>query len=144
MVEGRVAAEFEPVLVAFEELFATGVETGAAAAAYVDGELVVDLWGGSVGRDSLVHVYSVSKPLAAAAALWLVDRGLIGLDTPVADVWPEYAAGGKQATTLRPLLCHQAGLLAWREAQPVEALLDLDRAAALLAAEPAWWEPGTA
>jgi CubicO group peptidase (beta-lactamase class C family) len=89
-------------------------------------------------------VYSVSKPLAAACALWLVDRGLIGVDDRVTDVWPEYGHGGKQDTTLRHLLCHQAGLLAWRQRRPLEALLDHDRAAALLAAEPAWWTPGSA
>jgi len=125
-------------------LFADGRETGAAAAAIVDGRMVADLWGGTVQRDSLVHVYSVSKPLAAACALWLVDRGALELDMRVVELWPEYAQGGKQETTLRHLLSHQAGLLGWREPQPLEALLDHDRAAALLAAEPPWWPPGTA
>jgi CubicO group peptidase (beta-lactamase class C family) len=143
-IDGQVAPGFDGVRDAFAALFAEGVESGAAAAAYVDGRPVADLWGGTVGRDSLVHVYSVSKPLAAACALWLVDRGAIGLDTRLVEVWPEYGQGGKAETTLRHVLCHQAGLLAWRAPQPLEALLDPDRAAALLAAEPAWWPPGTA
>ncbi|MEY2532218.1 MAG: hypothetical protein QOF29_128 [bacterium] len=141
---GTVAPGLEPVREAFARLFADGAETGAAAAAIVDGRVVADLWGGTVGRESLVHVYSVTKPLAAACALWLVDRGALGLDTRVADVWPEYGQGGKEATTLRHVLSHQAGLLAWRSPQPVEALLDAVRAAELCAAEPAWWTPGTA
>ena len=143
-VAGEVAAGYEAVRDAFARLFADGRETGAAAAAIVDGRMVADLWGGTVQRDSLVHVYSVSKPLAAACALWLVDRGALELDMRVVELWPEYAQGGKQETTLRHLLSHQAGLLGWREPQPLEALLDHDRAAALLAAEPAWWPPGTA
>jgi CubicO group peptidase (beta-lactamase class C family) len=143
-IHGEVAPGFEAARDAFAQCFAEGVESGACAAAIHDGRLVVDLWGGSVARDSLVHVYSVSKPFAAACALWLVDRGVLGLDTRVADVWPEYAHGGKQDTTLRHLLSHQAGLLAWRARQPLEALIDHARAAELLAAEPAWWPPGTA
>ena len=143
-VAGDVASGYEGVREAFERMFADGRESGAAAAAVVDGRMVVDLWGGPVERDSLVHVYSVSKPLAAACALWLVDRGALGLDMRVVELWPEYGQGGKQDTTLRHVLSHQAGLLAWREPQPLEALLDLDRAAELLAAEPAWWPPGTA
>ena len=144
IVSGDVAAGYEGVRDAFERLFAEGRESGAAAAAVVGGRTVVDLWGGTVGRDSLVHIYSVSKPLAAVCALWLVDRGMLELDTRVTDLWPEYGQGGKEDTTLRHVLSHQAGLLGWREPQPLEALLDLDRAAALLAAEPAWWPPGTA
>jgi CubicO group peptidase (beta-lactamase class C family) len=143
-IEGAVAPGFEGVREAFARLFEGGVETGAAAAALADGRLVADLWGGDVGRQSLVHVYSATKPLAAACALWLVDRGLLELDAPVASVWPEYTQGGKQDTTLRHLLCHQAGLLAWREPRPLEDLLDHGRAAELLAAEPAWWPPGSA
>jgi CubicO group peptidase (beta-lactamase class C family) len=143
-IGGDVAPGFESVRGAFARLFADGAERGAAAAALADGTVVVDLWGGSVGRDSLVHVYSVTKPLAAACALWLVDRGLLALDARIADVWPAYGRGGKQDTTLRHLLCHQAGLPAWRERRPLAALLDHDRAAGLLAAEPAWWPPGTA
>jgi len=143
-VDGEVAAGFKAVREAFARSFADGSETGAAATAVVGGRLVCDLWGGDVGRDSLVHVYSVTKPLAAACALWLVDRGAIALDAPLVEVWPEYSAGGKQATTLRHALSHQAGLLAWRDPQPLEALLDSERGARLCAAEPPWWPPGTA
>lgn len=143
-IHGEVAPGFEPVGEAFARLFADGVESGASATAIVDGRVVADLWGGTVGRGGLVHVYSVTKPLAAACALWLVDRGALGLDARVTDVWPEYGEGGKESTTLRHLLSHQAGLLAWREPQPLDALLDPRRAAELLAAEPAWWPPGTA
>lgn len=143
-IHGEVAPGYEAVAEAVAGLFADGQESGASAAAFHDGRMVVDLWGGSVGRESLVHVYSVSKPFAAACALWLVDRGVLGLDARVAELWPEYARGGKQDTTLRHLLSHQAGLPAWRAPQPLEALIDHERAAELLAAEPAWWPPGTA
>ena len=82
---------------------------GAALAVDLDGELVVDLWGGRCDaagdlpweRDTLVHAYSVSKPFAAIALLLLVDRGLVGLDEPVAAYWPEFGAGGKAGIPVR-------------------------------------------
>ena len=48
-------------------------------------------------------------------ALQLVDAGLIGLDSPIASVWPEFAHGGKEAATVRHALSHQAGVPAIRE-----------------------------
>src|SRR5215203_1235858 len=117
-VDGEIAPGCEAVREAFARGLRDGVESGAAAAAFHDGRMVVDLWGGTVRSDSLVHLYSVTKPLAAACALWLVDRGVLELDAPVAPLWPEYGQAGKQDTTLRHLLSHQAGLLGWRAAQP--------------------------
>jgi len=143
-IKGSVAPGFEPVREAFAELFATGGELGAAFTAHAGGRRVADLAGGRVGLDDLVCVYSAGKPLAAFCALVLVDRGALELDAPVADVWPEFAAGGKSAATVRHALAHQAGVLGWRAPQPVEALLDWERAVALVAAEEAWWPPGTA
>jgi CubicO group peptidase (beta-lactamase class C family) len=107
--------------------------------------VVADLWGGEgFARDSLVHVYSVTKPAAAFCVLVLADRGRLGLDDRVAGVWPEFAAAGKQDVTVRQLLAHQAGLVALREPQPPEVLLDWDRLVGLLAAEAPWFEPGSA
>ena len=124
-VDGSVAAGFEPVRDAFAAL-----GDDASFAAFVDGELVADLWSGTVGADSLVHLFSVSKPIAALCALMVAE--------------PDDPAPVPRGATVRQVLSHQAGLLAWREPQPLEALLDWDRAVALLHAEPPWWEPGTA
>ena len=83
----------------------------------VNGATVVDLAGGGVTKDdravaadTLVDFYSVGKAFLAVLALQLVDAGLIGLDDPVASVWPEFAAGGKEAATLRHALCHRAAV----------------------------------
>jgi CubicO group peptidase (beta-lactamase class C family) len=93
--------------------------------------------------DTLVNVYSVSKPFAATALLHLVGQGRVDLDAPVARYWPEFAQAGKGAIPVRWLLTHQSGLLALREPQPPEALFDWDRICSLLAAEEPWWPPGT-
>ncbi|HEV2812920.1 MAG TPA: serine hydrolase domain-containing protein, partial [Solirubrobacteraceae bacterium] len=122
---GTVAPGFEPVRDAFRAL-----GDDAAFAAYVDGELVADLWSGSVGRDSLVHLFSVSKTVAALCALMVAE--------------PDDPAPLPRGATVRQVLAHQAGLLALREPQPLEALLDWERTIALLEAEPLWWEPGAA
>src|SRR5262249_27757828 len=89
-----------------------------------------------------VHVYSVTKPMAAFCVLVLVDRGALALGDPVARWWPEFAQAGKEQVTVRQALSHQAGLVALRDPQPAEVLLDWQRACRLLAAERPWWEPG--
>jgi CubicO group peptidase (beta-lactamase class C family) len=60
--------------------------------------------------------YSVAKPFAALTVLTVVREGGLGLDQPVAELWPEYAAHGKGATTVRHVLAHQAGLPSFPEA----------------------------
>ena len=96
-IQGHVEPGFERVREAFAEGFASGGERGASAAAVVEGTLVVDLWGGTADdagrpwdRDTLVNVFSVTKPLAATCLLILVERGSVRLDDPVARRWPEF------------------------------------------------------
>ncbi len=74
--------------------------------------------------DTIVNLFSCTKTFTAVTALQLVAEGKLQLDAPVADYWPEFAAAGKEAITLRQLLCHQAGLPAIREMLPTEALYD--------------------
>ncbi|WP_127794413.1 serine hydrolase [Agromyces sp. LHK192] len=128
-----------------------GDELGASVAVYEGDDLVVDLWGGWADpertapwqRDTITNVWSISKTATALAALVLVDRGLLDPDAPVAEYWPEFAAAGKEGVLVKHVLMHTSGVSGW--AQPVDAatILDLERAAALLAAQPAWWPAGT-
>lgn len=94
--------------------------------------------------DTLVMCYSVAKPFAALTVLEVVASGGLGLDQQVAEVWPEYAAAGKSATTVRHVLTHAAGLSCF----PVEAagfeFDDLEGLQALLAAAAPEHEPGAA
>src|SRR3954453_10974215 len=102
-IHGRCIPAFERVADAFAANFAERGEIGAAVAVHHHGELVVDLWAGvadgDTGRaweeDTIAHVYSVTKALAAACALVLVDREALALSGRVADIWPEYGRGGK-------------------------------------------------
>ncbi|HEX2485324.1 MAG TPA: serine hydrolase domain-containing protein [Myxococcota bacterium] len=149
-IEGFCAPGFEGVRDAFAAAFASGGEVGAAVAAVVGGEPVVDLWAGHADqartrpwtRDTLVNVYSTTKGMTAICAHHLVERGKLDLDAPVARVWPEFAAADKGDVPLRWLLSHRAGLPAVRTLLPREALYDWDAMTNALAAETPWWTPG--
>jgi CubicO group peptidase (beta-lactamase class C family) len=150
-VEGENAARFARVREAFEQSFAGG-EVGAAVAVTVNGEPVVDLWGGHRDaartqpwlRDTIVNVYSTTKGMTAICANRLVEQGLLDLDAPVAKYWPEFAQAGKGTIPVRWLLCHKAGLAAIRADVPASARYDWKFMTETLAAERPWWEPGTA
>lgn len=150
-ITGRCDPAFAPVAEAFAANFAERGEVGAAVCVVVEGETVVDLAGGwrdeartrAWEPDTLVDAYSVGKAFVAVLALQLVDRGDIGLDTPIADVWPEFAAHGKGAATIRHALSHRAGVPAIRELLTDDDIGDWDRMAGALAATRPWWEPGT-
>lgn len=150
-IAGHCAAGLEPVLEAFADNFAERGEVGAGICVIVGGQVVVDLWGGWADAartrrwqaDTLVDVYSVGKAVVATLALQLVDEGRVDLETPVADVWPEFAAAGKGGATVAHALCHRAGVPAIREPLTNDDLWHWDRMVAALAATAAWWEPGS-
>ena len=104
------------VQAALNKAVTDGPEIGVQVAAYLHGELVADAWAGvadqstgrSVSGDTLFNVYSVTKAVAATALHMQAYRGLIDYDAPVAKYWPEYAAHGKQKTTVRDVLTHRA------------------------------------
>lgn len=81
VVHGTVDPAFRQVRETFAANFERG-EIGAACAVSIDDRVVVDLWGGTFERDSIVNAYSVGKPLIAVAVLQQVARGEIDLDLP--------------------------------------------------------------
>lgn len=150
-VEGTCAPRFAEVRTAFERNFTELGEVGASVHVTLDGESVVDLWGGvgdpATGRpwtqDTVVHVWSATKGATALCAHILASRGELDLNTPVVEYWPEFAKNGKEAVLVRHLLNHQAGLPALRQPLPPGALYDWDLMVDALAAEEPFWEPGT-
>lgn len=76
-----------------------------------------------VGPDSLFRVYSMTKPVTGMAAMMLIDEGKLGLDQPLAEIFPEFARmqvaidpdkglESRPATTpitMRHLMTHTAG-----------------------------------
>jgi CubicO group peptidase (beta-lactamase class C family) len=151
MTGGFVAQGFEDVRAELERNFAERGELGAACAAYVRGEKVVDLWGGLRDardgapweEDTIVLVYSTSKGLAAMTLALAHSRGWLDYDEYVAAYWPEFAQAGKAGVTVRQLLGHEAGLPVIDEPLDAEILKDFDRLADALARQRPLWEPGT-
>lgn len=149
-IAGRCEPAFADVEKAFARNFEEEGEVGAAVCVFVDGEPVVDLWGGFRDADrrhpwaidTLVDVYSVGKPIIATLVLQLVDDGALSLDDPVAAHWPAFGAAGKESATIRQALCHRAGVPAIHERVDDDALYDFDRMTAALAATGPWWAPG--
>jgi len=125
-------------------------DVGASVAVYLDGEPVVDLWGGHLDeartvpweRDTLTNTWSTTKTMTALCALVLADRGELDLDAPVARYWPEFAANGKDDVRVRHLLGHTAGLPTWDEPMTLDDLYDWPTATSRLAAQAPAWKPG--
>jgi CubicO group peptidase (beta-lactamase class C family) len=150
-VHGEVASGFEPVADAFRRNFERHGEIGAAVAVYAGERPVVDLWAGFRDRrrtlpwerDTIVPVFSSTKGMAAFTVATAVAKGLLDYEQPVAKYWPEFAAHGKEAITVRQLIDHQAGLSGLGEIVRLPQLADLDGLARILAAQRPAWRPGT-
>jgi CubicO group peptidase (beta-lactamase class C family) len=151
MIEGEIAPGFEAVREAFENNFTEHGDVGAAVAVYVKGTKVVDLWGGSADakaerpwdEGTTALVFSTTKGITAILAHLLAQRGVIDLDAPVVQYWPEYAAEGKERTTVRHLLAHRAGLPTLDErTTPEEGYVWATVTERLARQRPAW-KPGT-
>ncbi|MDO3645570.1 serine hydrolase domain-containing protein [Nocardia mangyaensis] len=152
MSDGFCSDEFAVVRQVFDEQLVSDAELGAALCVTVDGEPVLDLWGGHAdperatpwGADTLVNVFSVTKTMTALCALLLVEAGELDVDERVAHYWPEFAAAGKGEIEVRQLLAHTSGVSGWNRPVELTDIYDTETAAARLAAQAPWWEPGTA
>jgi CubicO group peptidase (beta-lactamase class C family) len=113
-------------------------DDGVEVAAFLRGELVVD-----VGTGTPVFSYSTGKGLTATIVHVLAEQGRVDYDLRIADVWPEYAAHGKGATTLRHALTHTAGVPQLPPDIQPEDFGDWQRMCSLIANAEPLWEPGT-
>jgi CubicO group peptidase (beta-lactamase class C family) len=136
----------------FERNFVQGKEVGAAVAAWVDGELVVNLWAGTADAagtrpwqvDTVATVLSGTKGLTSTCVHQLVECGELDLDAPVARYWPEFAQAGKEAITIRMVMSHRSGVIGPRKRMTWQQVTDWDLVCERLAAAEPWWNPGTA
>jgi CubicO group peptidase (beta-lactamase class C family) len=150
-VQGSCDPRFEGVRTALAEQL-DREELGASIAVDLDGETVVDVWGGFRDearttpwtRDTIVNVWSTTKTITNLAMLTLVERGQLDVHAPVAEYWPEFAANGKQDVRVRHLMSHTSGVAGWDPPFTVEDMYDWELATSRLAGQAPWWEPGTA
>ena len=151
-VHGTYDDRFEPLIRELSAQLDSGEELGASIAVAVDGELVVDVWGGLADEqtgapwesDTITNVWSTTKTMTNLCALMLVDRGELDIHEKVAHYWPEFSANGKQDIEVRHLLGHTSGLSGWDQPVTTPDIYDWDVATGKLAAQAPWWEPGTA
>lgn len=151
-IGGACAAGFESVRDVFVRNFTDRDEVGAAVAVWVDGDLVVNLWGGYADaryrrhwrENTLASVFSGTKGLTSTCLHLLADRGEIDLDVPVARYWPEFGQRGKAAVTIADVLGHRSGVIAPRRPMHWSRTADWDAVCDEFAAAEPWWKPGTA
>ncbi|HET9890312.1 MAG TPA: serine hydrolase domain-containing protein, partial [Mycobacterium sp.] len=115
-INGSCAPDFVGVRDAFERNFTQCGEVGGAVAVWVDGDLVVNLWGGWADaartrpwrENTITTVLSGTKGLTSTCVHQLADRGELDLQAPVARYWPEFGQAGKQDITLAMVLSHRS------------------------------------
>jgi len=155
-IHGVCAPGFEAVREAFAANFTDAPEgldeQAARFSVVIEGEAVVDLWGGWADTAkttpftdaTLTSVFSTGKAVMALLMATAVEAGQVDYDQTVASLWPAFGAAGKQDVTVAQLMSHQAGLPGFSEA--VEPSIWFDAPAVLdrLAAQAPMWAPGTA
>lgn len=152
MAQGQCSERFAPIRDLFNAQISSGADLGASLAITVDGAFEVDLWGGWADAaqtrrweaDTVVNVWSTTKMMTSLAALILIDRGELDVDAPVAKYWPEFAANGKAAITVRQVMSWTSGVSGWDSPMTVEEIYDWDRSTTRLATQAPWWTPGSA
>lgn len=127
-----------------------GLTPSLQLAVYRDGDLAVSIAGGHSERDghitrqSLFLLYSSTKLYTALVMYLLHDRGYFDWDDQVADHWPEFAANGKDAVTIRHVISHRAGIAEeppatswpwWGDRATIGRMMERQRLR---------WEPGSA
>jgi CubicO group peptidase (beta-lactamase class C family) len=141
----------ERVQQAIDEMVESGAERGLQVAVYHRGQLVVDAVAGladpETGRPvtsaTPFYNFSICKGAASTLTHMLAERGLFGYDTPVAELWPVFAAHGKEGVAVRHVLSHTAGVPEIPLRTTAEDLCDWDKMCAAIADSELWWEPGT-
>lgn len=151
-IQGHCEARFSKLRDLMQEFIASGQDIGASLCININGDNVVDIWGGYADastkkpweKDTIVNVFSTTKLVTNLAALMLISRGLLAPEDKVAQHWPEFSANGKSEVTVGQILAHTAGLSAWKDNMKLEDLYDVETATDKLARQAPLWLPGTA
>ncbi len=135
-----------------EEDTARGVYDGAVFVVARHGRVVMheavgktDLEKGREARlDDVFFLMSITKKLVTIRVLMDIERGKFRLDTPVAEVIPEFGIKGKQRVTVHHILTHTSGLnTEIPYGIPVDQLGNIEAVAAAMANERVLYTPGT-
>lgn len=149
-IHGTSTSEYARLGDLLSETLDSGKDVGASVSVTVEGETVVDIWGGWAdeaqttpwGRDTITNVWSTTKTMTFLSTLVLAERGLLDYHEKVSTYWPEFAQNGKADIEVRHLMGHTSGVSAWEQPVAVEDIYDWEKSTSMLAAQAPWWMPG--
>lgn len=143
-LSGHIDSRFSSVEPVFADIVNSQPSGGASFAVFVDGDCVVDVYGGEARNgepwtaETVSTMFSCTKGLVAVLVATLVEQGRCNPDAPVADYWPEFSRVS-ETLAVRGLLEHRAGLSATRSTLSLEQVLAVQPVLdALLEQEPLW------
>ncbi|WP_243076500.1 serine hydrolase [Microbacterium sp. SS28] len=88
--------------------------TAVLGIATADGTVALDAFGSTSGRaartDDHYRLFSITKPLLGLAAARAVERGLLGIETPLTEAVPGFGAGRDDVVRLSHLVSHTSGM----------------------------------
>lgn len=124
---------------------------GAALRVHRRGRLVLDIVQGYAHRgqgtklssDAVFVTFSSGKQFTAVTVLRYIEKGLLQLHQPVAEVIPEFAANGKRRITLAQLLTHTSGIASMPPPMPPEHMGNLQAFVAAMCQTPPESVPGS-
>ncbi|KAJ5325676.1 uncharacterized protein N7506_008778 [Penicillium brevicompactum] len=151
-VNGSCSPKFDRIRDLVQERLDLGEELGLSLCVNIDGENVLDIWGGHANEeksrpweeDTLTVVWSSSKVITSLAALKLIDSGLLDPEESVSKYWPEFGANGKEDVKVWHFLTHSSGLPSWTEPITIDLLYDTPASTEMLARQAPWFTPGSA
>lgn len=151
-VNGSCSPKFDRVRDLVQERLNLGEELGLSLCVNIDGENVLDIWGGHANEDksrpweedTLTVVWSSSKVITSLAALKLIDSGLLDPEERVSKYWPEFGVNGKEDVKVWHFLTHSSGLPSWTEPMTIDLLYDMPASTEMLARQAPWFTPGSA
>ncbi len=153
-LDGSCDERFASVAELLDQQLTAGEHHGVSFAVYFRGEQVVDIWGGSRlspdgeapwQQDTMALCWSTTKGVIATALHIAMEHKRVEYDAPVASVWPEFGRNGKEAITIRQVLCHEAGVPQIRDQiEDAKQTGDWDYMVGVMENLEPLWEPGTA
>lgn len=151
LIFGYCDPRFEQVADVLRHSLESKFEVGASFAVEIEGEMVMDLWGGHKDaertmpwqQDTIVNVFSVTKGVTAICAAKLIEQGHLDLHQKVSHYWPEYGCNGKENTTVLDFLCHRAAMFGFRDQVPLDDWTNWGQFTGMLAAQAPFAEPNS-
>ena len=151
IIAGDWDPRFNKVVDVFRDSLTSRFEVGASFAVEVEGEMLINLWGGHQDaqrtkpwqHDTIVNVFSVTKGVTAICAAKLIEQGHLDLHQKVSHYWPEYGCNGKENTTVLDLMCHRGGMFGFRDEPPLDQWTHWNAFTEMLAAQAPFVEPGS-